>query len=266
MRLSSTAFQTFFRPEECSRRVYLRSKNEPEAEPGAYVEVLRELGKRLEVAHLAQFRSVTDLSGLNAEEREAKTIDAIKAKSPVIYQPRFRTVKAIAGIDCEVVGEPDFLILDGTGYVIRDVKMSRRINEKDHPEILRQLELYGLLFSETVGSIPRLEVLNGRREIVSIPYDGGANCLGVLEQVVRIRLLKEKPYEPVGFSKCGPCGFKKTCWEDAEKSHDLAVINGVDQSLAKTLKGIGVDTYDQLVSAFDEVKLAEVQKLSLIHI
>jgi predicted RecB family nuclease len=107
-----------------------------------------------------------------------KTADAIESKVPVLYQPAFVTTEKICGTEVEIVGVPDFLILEGDGYLIRDSKMARRIDEENHPEILMQLQLYGWLFQRSCGHAPkRLQVCAGTGEIVTIPYDGGAAAL-----------------------------------------------------------------------------------------
>ena len=84
-----------------------------------------------------------------------KTADAIAEKVPVLYQPAFLATERICGTDVEIVGVPDYLILDGDGYVIRDSKMARRIDEENHPEILLQVQLYGWLFEKCCGTAPK---------------------------------------------------------------------------------------------------------------
>ena len=122
-------------PSTCERRVYLRHQGEPEEPPGPYEQVLRVLGDRHEKSHLGKFQEVVDLSKANPAEREQRTLEEVKKEAPVIYQGGLRTKARLKGVDCEIVGEPDFLICESSNYVIRDSKMSRRITEKDHPEI-----------------------------------------------------------------------------------------------------------------------------------
>ncbi len=57
-----------------------------------------------------------DLSDVLIDERVRRTQEAIANKVPVIYQPAFLVRHRIAGTDVEIVGAPDFLILDGDGY------------------------------------------------------------------------------------------------------------------------------------------------------
>ena len=54
-------------------------------------------------------------------------------------------------------------------------RLARRVSEKDHPEISRQLQIYGLLFEKATGKRPlRLEVLKGDGDIEKIDYKGEA--------------------------------------------------------------------------------------------
>jgi hypothetical protein len=93
--------------------------------------------------------------------------------------------KQIGDVDCVIVGQPDFLILDaGTGhYVIRDSKISRRITEKDHPEIILQLGLYGWLYEQIFGHpASALQVHSGSGSIEGVVYDGGRAAFEVLQE------------------------------------------------------------------------------------
>jgi hypothetical protein len=111
------------------------------------------------------------------------------------------------GKECEIVGEPDFLIRTAAGHVIRDSKLARTIDDRRHPEIRLQLQLYGFLYERLVGRPPAaLEVHAGSGELVFVPYDGGGAALGYLRFLRSLRADATEPYEPVGWSKCGGCG------------------------------------------------------------
>ena len=157
MRLTASDFMTYWRPSPCELRVFLHKRGEPEAEPGAFDEVMRRLGIRHEQEHLATLGPYLDLSNVLIDERVGKTLEAIANKVPVIYQPAFGVRHRIAGTDVEIVGAPDFLIRDGDGYLIRDCKMSRHIDPVEHPEIVVQVQLYGWLFERSTG-IPAKEL------------------------------------------------------------------------------------------------------------
>ena len=160
MRLTASDFMTYWRPSPCELRVFLHEKGEPEAEPGAFDEVMRRLGIRHERKHLATLGPYLDLSTVLLDERVGRSLEAIANKVPVIYQPAFVVRHKIAGTDVEIVGVPDFLILDGDAYVIRDCKMSRRIEAEIHPEIIVQVQLYGWLLERSTG-IPAAEGIDG---------------------------------------------------------------------------------------------------------
>jgi uncharacterized protein len=239
----------------------LRNQREQEAEPGAYDVVLRRLGLRHERNHLATLGTFVNVSVASLEEQVKKTADFIETKVPVLYQPAFLATERICGTDVEIVGVPDYLILDGDGYVIRDSKMARRIDEENHPEILLQVQLYGWLLEKCFGAPPKgLQVHAGTGEIVTIPYDGGAAALRELERLLIIKQLTVEPYEPVGWSKCLGCGFTDRCWAQAEKSGDVALVYCVDQSLARTLHSQGVRTRKELLANFDATRLAELKR------
>ena len=261
MRLTASDFASCHRPTRCDLRVFLRHQREQEAEPGPYDIVLRRLGLRHERDHLATLGAFTTVSATSLEEQVKKTADAIGEKVPVLYQPAFLVKERICGTDVEIVGVPDYLILDGDGYVIRDSKMARRIDEENHPEILLQVQLYGWLFERSCGTAPKgLQVHAGTGEIATIPYDGGATALRELERLLAIKQLTAEPYEPVGWTKCLGCGYTDRCWAQAEKNCDVALVYCVDQSLARTLHSQGIRTRKELLANFDAASLSELKR------
>lgn len=261
MLLSSGDIYRAYRPSACDLRHYLHHKKTPAAEPGAFEEVIRRLGDRHEKAHLASLQDVVDLSLGTFEDRQRRTLEAINNKAPVIYQPLFAATVSLAGRDCQVTGIPDFLIREGDGYVIRDVKMARRLTEAEHAEIFWQLRLYGLLFTLATGrAAVRLEVFGGGSELVVIDDAADGAVKEMLARYVEIMLGERPPFEPVGWTKCGGCGFHATCWNDALARKDVALVPKIDQSLARALHEVGVSTYDDLLVQFDEARLTQFQR------
>jgi predicted RecB family nuclease len=261
MRLTASDFASCHRPTRCDLRVFLRHQREQEAEPGPYDIVLRRLGLRHERDHLATLGTFVNVSAASLEEQVKKTADSIETKVAVLYQPAFLATERICGTDVEIVGVPDYLILDGNGYVIRDSKMARRIDEENHPEILLQIQLYGWLFERSCGTAPKgLQVHAGTGEIVTVPYDGGAGALRELERLLRIKQLAAEPYEPVGWTKCLGCGFIDRCWAQAERNGDVALVYCVDQNLARTLHSHGVRTRKELLAKYDATSLSELKR------
>jgi predicted RecB family nuclease len=261
MRLTASDFVSCHRPTRCDLRIFLRQRGEQEAVPGPYDEVLHRLGLRHEKEHLATLGASTDLSDASLHEQVKKTAAAIAEKVPILYQPAFLVNANLAGTEVEIVGVPDFLILDGGDYLVRDSKMSRRIDEENHPEILFQVQLYGWLFEKSCGVAPKgLQIHCGTGEIVTIPYDGGASALQELARLLAIKQLSTEPYEPVGWSKCGGCGFNDRCWSKAEAKSDVALVFGIDQSLARTLNAQGIGSRRELLDKFDVSSLSEFKR------
>ncbi len=261
MRLTASDFASYYRPTRCDLRVFLRHRGEEASDSGPYDEVLRRLGLRHEKDHLATLGVFADLSAPSLHEQVKETAESIDKKVPILYQPAFLANAVLGGTDVEIVGVPDYLILDGDGYLIRDSKMARRIDEENHPEILLQVQLYGWLFEKTCGVAPKgLQVHSGTGETVPIPYDGGKSALRELERLLVLKQLNTEPYEPVGWSKCLGCGFTDRCWSQAEKNADVALVYCVDQSLARTLHHHGIRTRKELLASFDAASLSELKR------
>ena len=258
MQLTPSDIYLHFKPSECDLRVYLHDQGVVAAEPSPYSEVLKRLGKRHEKQHLESLGEFEDLSEQSMpNEQKRRWLLVFQS----IYQPLLRCNLRISGIDCEVSGRPDFLIRDDLGYRIRDSKISRRINQDDHPEIILQLQTYGWLFERVFGfPASALEVHNGPGEIVEVSYEGPEPVIDALRKIVGIRSLKEEPFGPVGFSRCRDCGYHDRCWSNAEANRSVALVNGVDKGLAFALHDLNVLTMDQLLEQFDEERLGELKR------
>jgi predicted RecB family nuclease len=261
MRLTASDIVSLYRPEPCQLRVYLREHHAAEAEPSAYDEVIERLGRLHEQNHLASLGTHEDISAVAPEQQADRTLEAIRTHVPVVYQGEFRVQATIGGTLVEVVGRPDYLILDGDNYVIRDSKLSRQVDEKHHEEIALQVQLYGWLYERAVGMwAKRLEVHTGTGTIVEVPYDGGIAALAKLAEVLTLKQMATEPYEPVGWSKCGSCSFAETCWPRALERQDVSLVMEVDQGLARQLHDEGICTVAQLVSGYDAARLSELKR------
>lgn len=250
-------FYTYYRPSQCELRLYLTHKGIEPTPPSAFEQVIFKLGQRHEKNYLSTFPQFSDLTGRPA----ASTLEEIKKESPVIYQGCLRTEVSIDGQMIEVVGIPDFMVKEDAGYIIRDCKMARHVSEKDHPEIPKQLQIYGWLFEKTTGNRPlRLEVLKGDGDIEPLDYQGEAAIISYLRSLLGIVSAAEEPYSPVGWSKCGGCGYNDLCMARANESQTVALLPDVDQGLARRLKDLGVLTIKDLVTRFNETSLSELKK------
>jgi predicted RecB family nuclease len=261
MRLLASDIITFCRPEPCGRRFLLQRKGIPAAEPSDYDQVLARLGDRHEQEHLKTLGRSLDLSAFRDEELLVATKGALQHKTQVIYQGAFQVVTTIQGQSVTIFGKPDFLIFEDGGYVIRDAKLSRKIDDEHHVEIACQLQLYGWLYEKTTGVPPkRLEVHNGMGEISPVPYDGGTAALTVLAEVFRWKNVDDPPYVPVGWTKCNGCSYGDYCIEEATAAKDVAILPEVDQNLARALHDRGVADYPTLRKKFDVASLSEFKR------
>lgn len=262
MRLTATDLYTLLRPAPCDLRVYLTSRGEEApTEPGVFEQLLFTLGARHEAAHLATLPDPLNLRGLGELSRLEATRDAVGDGAAVIYQGALRADAVVGGVECEIYGEPDFLIRQRNGYVVRDAKLSRRISRTDHPEIIASVQLYGLLFERTFGMPPAaLEVAAGDGGIVLIDYDDGEYALELLEEVLAAKAASEPPVSPVGWSKCEPCGFRGRCWEPAVARRDVAVLPDVDVGLVVALKDRGVNTIGDLTAGLEIDELTDLKR------
>jgi hypothetical protein len=185
MRVTASSWYELFNPSECPKRVRLIAAGVQGAEPGAYEIVLEELGKRHEAFYLATLGPAVHIAAGSDEERMAATLEAIHSAAPVICQPFFKTRIG----DVELVGNPDFLVLTESGYLVRDAKLARHTAKNEKPEIWHQLQAYGFLFETVVGHrAAGLQVYDGLGMVQDVRYEG-ADALGVaLAQLVRLRV------------------------------------------------------------------------------
>ncbi len=262
MPLTASDIVSLYRPTPCSLRPYLRAKGVPESEPSAFEQIIQTLGQIHEQNHLATLGAYEDISVVERDQRVFRTLEAIRSRVPVIYQAEFEYESTIDGSPVVVVGRPDFLIFDSDGYIIRDSKLSRKVDEDHHEEISLQLQLYGWLFERTVGTpAKRLQVHTGTGHVVEVPYDGGAAALGKLAEVSAVKQLTTEPYEPVGWTKCeAGCGYAGRCWPQAEARQDVSLVMDVDQGLARQLHSDGITTPQELVSALDIQHLSDLKR------
>jgi len=260
LKLTAQDFHRRYAPKKCDLRIFLRERGVEESPPSEFEQVLMRLGQRYEAKHLATFPEAIDLRSFESDKRFEQTVALAKNGRPVLYQPVLKFQTSLHGAECELVGEPDFLLREGSGYVIRDVKMARHVDNDHHPEIVFQLQFYGWLYEQVFGFSPiRLEALNGQGEIVPVPSDH-QGLLAELRALGSLKRLTRKPYEPVGWSKCVGCGFRRHCWKNAEAARDVALVYDVDQNLAAELHERGTRTISELIQHFSADTLRELKR------
>ena len=152
MNLTASDIYALHSPSRCPGRVFYRTHGLEEAKPGPFEQVIFRLAERHEREHLRTFPHVVDLSQGPMGERIRRTLDAINNGSQVIYQGVLVADTELGGMPTRILGIPDFLIGQEGGYVVRDSKLARRID--DHPEISLQIQLLGWLYEQATGKPP----------------------------------------------------------------------------------------------------------------
>lgn len=261
VQLSASDLYRLYRPSECELRVWLAARHEVAGAPAPFAELLYRLGREHEARHRRELEPVLDLSRGTPASRRARTRAAIEEKVPVVYQGRLEASLKLDEGEFTVVGEPDFLVRVEGGYAIRDAKLARRLGERDNPAIVRQLQLYGWLFQRNFGRPPaRLEVFSALGTVEPIPDEGGKAALADLARMARLVGARRPPVEPVGFSKCLGCDFREHCYPPAVARRDVAVVRGVDQSLARELYSRGIKSARDLIEELDLDQLRELKR------
>ena len=259
MKLTAQNIYDFYAPSVCERRLFYRFIREEETPPGPFEEVIFMLGQRHEKIHVNSLGECVDVSKVLRHQQPEKTKELIQNNTPVIYQGVLAGNETINGSEVQIIGIPDIMIYENSSYIIRDCKLARHADEKNHPEILAQLQVYGYLFERNTGKKPaKLEAFLGDSSIVEIPYDDGDSAMIILKALLDIVSLADVPYSPVSFSKCQDCGFRGICWDVSVRHNDVAVVYGLDQSLARVLKGEGILTIEHLLNSYDEASLSEL--------
>lgn len=112
----------------CEHRVFQDTFGDPSQadEPNAFIQLLWEKGTLFERELIQKLETpFLDLSAYRAEDKEYRTRDAIEQGIPLIYSGRL-------SVD-NLVGEPDLLRKEGSGYVAGDIKSgSGEEGDEDH--------------------------------------------------------------------------------------------------------------------------------------
>lgn len=257
-KIIASDFYTYYKPSKCPLRIYLIETGQTPTPPGPLDDLVTALGERHERVHLSTFPDVVDLMGLPFDEKLERTHVELDRGAPVIYQGALTAEISGNSGKIRLSGQPDFLIREGNGYVVRDCKLSRRINEQDHPDIIAQLHLYNFLFKVSSGRHPvRTEVFSGSGDIVEVPPQANSALLERVCELEAIKTLPAAPYTPVGWSKCSGCGFFSRCWPLAEKRRDVALVPEVTLNLTIALRDAGISTYDELLSQLSAEELGD---------
>lgn len=254
-RFRGSDFHILYQPSPCPKRVWLMANYPNLAEDdSAFQDLLLRRGRIVEKRHLEGLGPYQEpvyppgdlVAGMQS------TLALVTLQTPVVYHPVFVSPDGLVGV-------PDFLVFDPvTGrYKVRDVKLA--VNIEEHPEISLQLGLYRMAAARALGYEPDLELVTGDGRVEQFEAAGDEEVREAIEEIMRLRNLPEAPSEPVMWSKCEPCVFRRTCWDPAVRNKDIATVFYVDQGAWRALVASGVRTYDHLFEMSEEL-LADMKR------
>jgi predicted RecB family nuclease len=233
----------------CPHRVTMDAFGDPaERDPiNAFVELLWKRGSAFEdevIADLTGKLPFVNLRPFAGAEKERKTLEAMRAGAPLIYGGR------LAADD--LLGDPDLLRREGTGYVPGDIKSGRGEEGGDDdnegkPKLhyAVQLALYVDLLEQLkfsagrwgfVWDIHRTEVIYDLTEPrgPKIPTSLWDEYQAALAEARAIYSQTEKTL-PAYATSCKLCHWYSSCLKTLQKAGDLTLIPRLGRSARDTL-------------------------------
>ncbi|MCY3823186.1 MAG: TM0106 family RecB-like putative nuclease [Nitrospinae bacterium] len=201
-------------------------------ETNPFVQLLWEKGNAHEREVIDSLKlPIVDLSLYLGEEKEQRTLEAMKRGEPLIYSGRITAD--------DLLGHPDILRRDGNGYVAGDIKAGAgEFGDGDNTKFKKH---YGVQLALYTDILERLGLASSKHPFVwdidseEITYDlnepqGIRNPWTMweiyektLSQARRIAVQTEETY-PAYSEVCKLCHWYTACLSDLEKSDDLTLI------------------------------------------
>ncbi|MGB5410300.1 MAG: TM0106 family RecB-like putative nuclease [Woeseiaceae bacterium] len=216
--------------QSCRRRAWFDLReSELALAPDDFERLIMQAGMEHERAVLA------NLGDYEAASDEAHTTELILAKTPVIYQPKFRDDAL------RVVAQPDFLFLEEEGYRAADAKLARSLDGKTDVRI--QLAVYQRVISSNLST--RALLGGGETELISVKDLDRAD-----EFLADMALLAEtdRPQAHFGATKCGACPYRNVCVPEFQAAGDLGQNYFIDGRAIPWLIEAGVHTLRDLAT------------------
>jgi predicted RecB family nuclease len=227
----------------CPHRVSMDLFADPEQRDKAspFVQLLWERGAAHEKEVVAKIgEPFTDLSMYAGTEKEQRTLEAMDRGEPLIYGGRMS-----AG---DLLGDPDLLRKDGTGYIAGDIKSGAGEEGGSEDGDGKPKKHYAVQLALYTDILERLHRSADRRGFVwdihgdEVAYDFTAalgvkalrtlwddyqECLGLARAIVT-RAIKTDPAYSTG--TCKNCVWYTACLKTLEAAHDLTLIPELGRS------------------------------------
>ena len=223
----------------CPHRVMMDIVGDPALRdhPNAFVELLWERGSLYEAEVIAALQiPFIDLSSSSGSEKQRLTLEAMKRDEPLIYSGRI----AVG----DLLGEPDLLRKEGSGYVAGDIKSgSGEEGPDDDSKPKAHYAVQLALYTDILG---RLGMSAGRRAFVwdihgdEVLYDfdapQGKRDPKTLWQDYEVALQEAraiiggKPTLPAASATCKLCHWYTACVRTLKDTDDLTMIPELGRS------------------------------------
>ncbi len=219
--------------EHCPRHAWfvLHPPEAEEIEVDRFEELIKTLGDEHEAEVLAQFETFETAKSV------AHTEALMEAQMPVIYQPQFFDA------ELNLIGVPDFLILEGSNYRVADAKLALSIDGKK--AIKAQLATYRRLAQSPLPAL----VFLGDGDIAEINPQDDAVGETFVSEMQALRLQDTQPDTHYSYSKCSPCPFSHFCVPEFKQAGELTLNPMVQARAADGLRNAGIKTLAKLANS-----------------
>lgn len=223
----------------CPHRVTMDITADPAKrdEPNAFVELLWERGSLYEREVISRLTiPFIDLSGFSGAEKQRLTLEAMKRGESFIYSGRI----AIG----DLLGEPDLLRKEGTGYIAGDIKSGS--GEEGPEDDSKPKAHYAVQLALYTDILEQLGISTGRRAFVwdihgdEVPYDFAApqgkrdpttlwqDYQEALQEARAI--IGGKATLPAASATCKLCHWYSACVQKLKEADDLTMIPELGRS------------------------------------
>jgi len=220
---------------QCPHRVFMDAFADPALRDpvSPFVQMLWERGTIFEKETIAGLGvPFTDLSWFQGEEKEVETRAAIERGETLIYSARLAAD--------ELLGEPDLLRREGSGYVAIDIKSGSGEEGGDDEEDGKPKKTYGVQLALYTDILERLGVSAGRHGVIwdvhgkEIQYELdtplGPKVSSIAEiyrdakAAVERTLAQAEKTLPARASVCKQCVWGSSCLRDMMGAGDLSLL------------------------------------------